>query len=164
MFPSMTPAGLALALAMTMPCATAAVDEARIFSAPASGLDAAKSTRFAINPELGRAWVELTMDYSLTETSETIRIAVPGLRYDAEGRSVVLATEDRTVVCASVERRGWGWLRHDRIEPTGACALSARYVDVPVDNGFTISTVRHLEIHLAPAPSGTSLQLSAAAP
>ena len=104
------------------------------------------------------------MDYSLTETSETIRIPVPGLRYDAERRSVVLATEGRTVTCASVEQRGWGWFRHNRIEPTGECALSARYVDVPVDNGFTISTVRHLEIHLTPAPSGTSMQLSAASP
>jgi hypothetical protein len=164
MLPTITPAGLALTLALALPVAATAANESRIFSAPASGFDAAKTKSFAINPELGRAWVELTMDYSVSETSETIRIRVPGLAYDPQSRAVVLTTDDRSVVCASVAEKGWGWFRHQRIEPTGACALSARYVNVPVDNGFTIGELRHLEIHLTPAIAKTSVQISAASP
>lgn len=164
MMTSMIPAGLALALTLAMPAAHAASSESRIFKAPASGFDAAKSKRFAVNPELGRAWVELTMDYTLSETSETLRIPVPGLHYDAQRRAVVLETQGQSIVCAAVEQRGWGWFRHDRIEPNGSCILTARYVNVPVDNGFTIGDIRHLEVHLTPAIAETSVQVSAASP
>ncbi len=160
-------AGLALTLGLAAPAAsaaTAAGADSRIYSAPATSFGATKSKRFAVNPELGRAWVELTMDHRLSEYSETIRIEVPGLRYDAGQREIVLDRKDGQVVCASLVPRGWGWFRHDRIEPTGACALTHRHVEVPVDDGFNVTPVRQLEVHLTPTGTRDALQVSTATP
>lgn len=129
--------------------------KAPVFSFPVSQSDAIKTKRFAANPELGRAWVELDLYYPLQESSDLHRIAVPGLRYDVERAAVVLSHQGAEVVCATLVEKGWGPFRHQRIEPTGACTLSRQYVKKARDNGFTVDAVEHVELHLHTAPTSS---------
>lgn len=136
-------------------CMTAAQAQATpIFKAPLSASDASKSKRFAINPELGRAWVEIDIHHSFSEQSESHRVAVPGLSYDKAAGQVVFAAEGRNVVCATVEEAGFWIFSHPRVEPTGDCELTRKYVKMPVDNGFAVDVVEHFEVHFKPAGAG----------
>lgn len=147
MFKHFSAPALAIALGLAVPAAMASSGvQEPIFRAPVGEADAAKSKTFAINPELGRAWVELSMHYAMSETSDYVRIAVPGLSYDRERSVVVFDAGDREVVCATVQESGWGVFRNQQIEPTGNCELSRRYVGVPVDNGFAVEQVEQLEV------------------
>jgi hypothetical protein len=146
--------GLALSLPALAQANTDAADpRAPVFSHPISQTEAIKTERFAANPELGRAWVELDLYYPVKESSELYQIAVPGLRYDADRAAVVLAHEGAELVCATRVQKGWGPFRHHRIEPTGACALSRQYVRKTRDDGFNLLTVEHVELHLDARPS-----------
>ena len=141
---------IALVLSLGLPVAQASTDSTAILKMPASAFAPSKSKNFVINPELGRAWVEVDFYYSLSESSDHYRIAVPGLSYDKASNQVVFQEGDKRVVCANVTRKGWGIFKHDRVEPTGACELSHRYVKIPVDNGFTIEHVEQFEVHFKP--------------
>lgn len=152
MFPRLTPMVLALSLAAAVPAATAAGDATRIFNTPTGAAEASKSKRFGINDELGRAWVEVEMYYSTSESTDYHQVAVPGLSYDRERAEVVFDAEGRRVVCATVEQRGRWIFAHQKIEPTGACELTHRYVKVPVDNGFAIEHIEHFEVLFKPQP------------
>lgn len=152
MFSRIPIVALALSLGLAAPAAQAAEDGTRIFKSPTGAFSASKSKKFAINPELGRAWVEVDLYYAMSETSDYYRVAVPGLSYDRERFEVVFDAEGRRVVCATVEQRGWWIFSHDRIEATGDCELSHRYVKVPVDNGFAIEHIEHFEVHFKPEP------------
>lgn len=142
---------IALVLGLGMPVAQAATDSTAILKMPASAFAPSKSKSFVINPELGRAWVEVDFYYSLSESSDHYRIAVPGLSYDKAKGEVVFQEGDKRVVCATVTPKGWGIFKHDQVKATGACELSHRYVKIPVDNGFTIEHVEQFEVHFKPS-------------
>lgn len=149
MFSRLTPMVLALGLAAALP-ATAVEDATRIYKTPIAASEASKSKRFAINDDLGRAWVEVEMYYSVSESTKYHRVPVPGLTYDRERAEVVFDADGRRVVCATVEQRGRWIFAHQKIEPTGSCELTHRYVKVPVDNGFAIEHIEHFEVHFKP--------------
>jgi hypothetical protein len=142
---------LALTLSLMAPSAARASDSAtRIFQAPTGFWEATKSQRFGFNPELGRAWVEIDFHYRVSEASETHRVRLPGLAYDPERSEIVFDANGKRVVCAKVEPRGRWLFKHHHVEPTGACELTQRYVNVPVDNGFAIDQIEHFEVHFSP--------------
>lgn len=141
------------ALAMGLGVSTSALhaDTTPIFKAPLSSLDASKSKRFAINPELGRAWVEIEVWHNFSETTEFHRVQIPGLSYSKDTAQVVFTEDDKTVVCAEVESGGFWIFKHERINPTGDCELTRKYVKVPVDDGFSVDVIEHFEVHFKPA-------------
>ncbi|MES0873645.1 hypothetical protein [Sinimarinibacterium thermocellulolyticum] len=146
-----TAAVLALGLGLVLPAVQAADDGTRIFKTPVGAAEASKSKKFVINPELGRAWVEVDFHYAVSETSDHHRVAVPGLRYDRERSEVVFDADGRRVVCATVQDRGRWVFRHHHIKPTGNCELMHRYIKVPMDDGFYISHIEHFELHFKPS-------------
>ena len=111
-------------------------------------------TQFEINPDLGRAWVSVSFDLKPAWDESPAwheRIAVDGLRFDAEKNAVILTLPDREVTCAAVEQRQFLGLSGYRIQPTDACRLETITDRKPVDNGFFISnrevsrTLLHVE-------------------
>ena len=143
--------GTALALGLSLSALTAAAAETTpIFKAPIGAQEASKSKAFGINPELGRAWVEIQVYHDPTELNETYRVPVPGLRYDKASQQVVYEAEGRKVVCANVRETG-GWIfKNQRVEPTGDCELTRRYAKVPIDDGFAVDVIEHFEVHFKP--------------
>jgi hypothetical protein len=100
-------------------------------------LDAA----FEIEPKLGRAWVSLTIDDGDTDVpaNEEELFLVPGLRYDAGRRALVLDSAAGPIDCGAV-RRG-------RSVTEGGCRLVAVREQREIDDGFgrrrrTIALVR----------------------
>lgn len=148
--PTLKTVAVVLGLALAQSTALAADSSTAIFKAPVGAADASKSKTFAINRDLGRAWVEIDLYYNTSETTDTRRVVVPGLSFDPAASAVVFKAQGKTVECAKVEERGWIF-KHTRIEPTGNCELTHKYVEVPVDNGFTIEQVEHFEVHFNPA-------------
>lgn len=144
-------AAAALALGLGTSASALQADTTPIFKAPLSSLDASKSKRFAINPELGRAWVEIEVWHNFSENTEFHRVQIPGLSYKQDTAQVVFAQDEKTVVCAEVETGGFWIFKHERIKPTGDCELTRKYVKVPVDDGFSVDVIEHFEVHFKPA-------------
>lgn len=144
-------AATTLALGLSLSAFSVASAEATpIFKAPIGAQDATKSKTFGINPELGRAWVEVDVYHTPTELTETYRVPVPGLSYEKDGSRVVYDAEGRKVVCANVRDTGTWIFKSQRIEPTGNCELTRKYVKVPVDDGFAVEVIEHFEVHFKP--------------
>ena len=145
---------IALGLALSPVLVTANTDSSdtkAIYQAPVSPQDANKSTTFVVNPELGRAWVEITKHYNFSDSpAEVIRVPVPGLSFDADRAAVVLEADGKEVQCATVRETG-RWFKSQVVEPTGQCELTQRYTEVPVDDGFSVQRIQHFEVHLDPA-------------
>lgn len=138
----------ALALGLSLSAATAVAAEAGpIFVAPISAAEASKSKRFGINPELGRAWVEIDVYFAQSESAESYRVAVPGLSYDKNSSQVVYDAEGKQVVCANVRETGSWIFKSQRIEATGNCELTRKHVKVPIDDGFAVDVIEHFEVH-----------------
>lgn len=143
---------LALSLGLGATAVQAKETQQRIFKTPASAFVPNPSKNFAVNPELGRAWVEVNLFYPSSEMTESHRVAVPGLRYDRERAEVVFENAQQRVVCATVQESGWWIFSHNRVRPTGDCELTHRYEEHPSDNGFTVEHIEHFEVHLKAAP------------
>lgn len=144
---------VAIALGTAASTAVASTGELRIFENHPHPSIQRKTSTFAINAELGRAWVEVTFDAASPEDRpDVVRVRVPGLSYDAATKTIVFQADDRVVECARVERRGRGPFARHTIEPTGRCELTHRYVRVPIDDGFAIEEVQRFEVHLKTAP------------
>lgn len=97
------------------------------------------STGFGVNPEFGRAWLEV--NYSTDNIvpdlpPRMMKVSVPGLRYDVEARAVLLEANGTTTVCARARDRGVGPFRNTYMHPTGACTVSVVSQWMSVDNGF----------------------------
>lgn len=151
----------ALLLGLAASISAAQAETSLIFSAPMAAWEATKTKRFAINPELGRAWVEIDVWYPHSESGESYRVPVPGLSFRAETAEVVYEAEGEAVVCAQVRERGSWIFRHQRIEPTGACELKRQYVQMPVDDGFSVDRVERFEVHFQPRwPTGAEAGLA----
>lgn len=143
-------AGIALGLPAAA-SASGSADAVKIYEADAASVSQAVK-HFAVNRELGRAWIEITL-YSPSPgddgaTPAVERVRVPGLRFDAERSAVVYEAGGQVVECARVETRKALLGTRDRIQPTGQCALSGRTVEARVDNGFEMEDRRRYEVYL----------------
>ena len=112
--------------------------------------DASKS--YAINRELGRAWIEVTLTVQPSGDDsvapDVIRVQVPGLGFDAAASAVVFRANDgQAVKCAQVTQKQRLFSKQDVIEPTGHCELIRKYVTVPIDDGFVVEQVQRFEVH-----------------
>jgi hypothetical protein len=119
--------------------------------------DASVSGRkFGLEPELGRAWVEVEVREPGTGeesgSTRTLRAKVDGLRYDPVTRTIVFEREEgsgkRSIPCVRVEARKRLWVRYEKQVPTGKCLIQARILEKKVDTGFELRTREVLEVSL----------------
>jgi hypothetical protein len=98
------------------------------------------SSEFQINKDMGRAWVETTIDTrSSADDSiglDTYRGKADALTFDMNSSEIVLDVEGARVVCATVRSVGRGPFRHDKISMTGNCNFKAAKSVVVEDNGY----------------------------
>ncbi len=94
---------------------------------------------FAINSELGRAWVVVRGNFSDPESSsDEYRIKIEGLSYNTATKQVVYTNGDKTAVCANIKITRV--FKDEVIKQTEACTFTERTVKVQVDDGFEIKT------------------------
>lgn len=109
------------------------------------------TSRYRVNPELGRAW--LVLDFigpgvdpddwrrPMIGVTESLRTQVPGLSYDAANSRIVFAGEKKAVTCAEVVARRTKLI----ITPTGHCNVRSAHVVTQVDDGFEVKPARFVE-------------------
>lgn len=94
---------------------------------------------FAINSELGRAWVVVRGVFSDPESSsDEYRIKIEGLSYNKETKQVVYTDGERTAVCANIKITRI--LKDQFVKQTEACKFEERTIKARVDDGFEIKT------------------------
>ncbi len=112
-------------------------------------------TRFAANPALGRAWIEVTVrdprvhdEHLFAGVVHFERIAVPGLSFDAGTSRIVFAQGRSEVACADVSPGSWLSGQQPVIRSTGRCVIGHELAKVAEDDGFNIRYREHIELRL----------------
>lgn len=110
---------------------------------------AAVSPEFAVNPELGRAWVELKISANDPDggLDEVQRVKVAGLSFDQTSGSINLDSEGRITTCALITTRGRSIFRHQVIKHTN-CKFEGRWRKVSYDDGYEIKHTQKYGIFL----------------
>ena len=111
---------------------------------------ASASTAFGINPEMGRAWVAVTVSSNDPEGGESAveRINLKGLNYDQETGAINLDSEGKITICAEYKTVGRSIFRQKIIEMTNNCKFEGRWRTFSYDNGFEIKKIAKYEIFL----------------
>ncbi len=107
-----------------------------VFEAPFDKWHQEVSANFAVNRELGRAWIDVkvtTESYSEEpRREEVIMKMVDGLYYDSSHKQVLYRTASGPIVCA--EDSTFLWVTE--LKSTGQCQLRQRSEQRKVDDGF----------------------------
>jgi hypothetical protein len=97
------------------------------------------NAKFAVNRELGRAWVEIQISYPGQSGDdsivEVIRKPVEGLSFDNATNRVVYTRGERSVVCANEK----AFLFHKDYAPTVECPIVISFENRMLDDGFNVS-------------------------
>lgn len=137
-----------IAILFTVLLGSAYAAEIKVLDLPAWGLTY-KSGTFNVNKDLGRAWVEITVDDRLHHDrgyrGDVYTQLVPGLSYDAG--KIRLDHEGQMVECADVTVRGRSIFRYNHVALTG-CDFQKREVTVERDNGYRIIKEKRLQVFL----------------
>src|SRR5713226_1020241 len=109
------------------------------FEAPLDDWNQGVSANFAVNRELGRAWIDVQVEPINPLGEElsapaVISKAVEGLYYDSARKQVLYRTATETVVCA--EDATFLWTTY--LKNTGQCQLISRTEQRKIDEGFKI--------------------------
>ena len=104
--------------------------------------------QFMANPELGRAWIEVSVTNDPDSSSDDTRIKLDGLSFDQQSNEVVLLHEGRLVVCATFAESGRWIFRQRVMKETGKCQFKGVWKKITYDNGFEIKTTRNYIISL----------------
>lgn len=110
-----------------------------VFEAPLDNSHQQVSADFAVNRELGRAWIDVQVESTnpLGEERlgrEVTSKAVEGLYYDSARKQVLYRTATETVVCAEDATLLWS----NYLKNTGLCLLSSHTEQRKMDDGFKI--------------------------
>lgn len=110
---------------------------------------ASVSQTFAVNPELGRAWVEVSISSNDPEggAADVERIKVPGLTFDSATGNINLDFEGKITTCAVQKTVGRSIFRQKVIKSTG-CKFEGRWRTVTYDDGFEIKTTKRYDVVL----------------
>jgi len=93
---------------------------------------------FKINPELGRAWVEVEVYGMDAESgSDYYRVKVEGLSFDSATKEVIWDYEGQRIVCAKEVTTGRSIFRHTYIKNID-CRFKQSVVTELVDDGFEV--------------------------
>lgn len=113
--------------------------------------DKVVSSEFAINKELDRAWVEITVSERFGDPDDmhtkSYRQKVEGLRYDSASGNIVLDKDGQIIECAAVKTRGISFLKHDNIENSN-CSFLSQNLKVGIDDGFVIKKQKQTHVFL----------------
>jgi len=97
-----------------------------VFEAPLENASQQVSANFAVNRELGRAWIDVQVESPYQgeepQVGEVISRAVEGLYYDPARKQVLYRTGTENVVCA--EDGKFLWTTY--LKNTGQCLLTPR--------------------------------------
>jgi len=109
-----------------------------VFEAPLDNWRQEVSADFAVNRELGRAWIDVqvasTNQGDEPQGREVISKAVEGLYYDPDRKQVLYRTATESVVCA--EDATFLWRTY--LKTTGRCLLTPLPEQRKMDDGFKI--------------------------
>lgn len=111
--------------------------EIKVFEAPVDYFRPMARSYYAINQQMGRAWVEIEM-YDPNGNGEAgngsawYREKVPGLAFDAATSTITLDHGGQIIECATVT---FGRFRTVRVRETG-CQLQTRRVRLTFDDGY----------------------------
>lgn len=104
------------------------------------------SHHFAVNPELGRAWVTLSLNPQAAEVDAIVqeqRILVPGLRFDAAQNAVVMQANGKLITCARVEKSLFG---EPVVRANGQCSFKITPYQAQQDNGYELVMVDKIKV------------------
>lgn len=108
------------------------------------------NSSFAVNEEMGRAWVEIEVvedtNYSQSSRKYYAR-KFEGLSYNEALQAVVYENDGQLVECAKV-RHGGRIFRGLSVKATGNCKFNHRYVKVPYDDGYRTGTTSVLQEYM----------------
>ena len=121
------------------------------------------AAEFKVNPELGRAWVQVDRisggeDYSpgpepvFPLVMESMERSIAGLSYDNASGQVIYKSGATQVVCAEQSRFLWS----TSLKETGNCPLRVSVQALAVDDGFNVHQERSGQIALGLRTSGDS--------
>jgi hypothetical protein len=109
-----------------------------VFEAPVDGWRKEVSADFAVNRELGRAWIDVQLESTdpgeESPSQQVISKTVEGVYYDPARKQVLYRTATESIVCA--EDATFLWRTY--LKPTGRCQLTPLYERRNVDDGFRI--------------------------
>jgi len=109
-----------------------------VFEAPFDNWHQRVSAEFAVNRNLGRAWIDVKVTTERTTEGpppeELIMKMVEGLYYDSARKQVLYRTASEPIVCA--EDATFLWTTH--LKSTGQCLLKPRTEQRKVDDGFNV--------------------------
>ena len=135
------------ALILSLSAFSALAEEIKLYDRPTYETSQISSIReaFEINPQLGRAWVNMKFD----EVGDgpvfyDQRVQVAGLSYNATSNEILLDVEGTQIVCATVKINFFGV----HIKNTGKCTFAQKLYNVKVDNGYEVETIQKLKISL----------------
>ena len=127
----------ALAIASSAGAAQAA--QITVFERPLENWDRDVSAAFAVNRELGRAWIEVQVDPINIGEEPPAPVVIPqrieGLYYDPARKQVLFRTTTGTVVCAEDAKLLWSTY----LKSTGQCSLTSVSEQRKVDDGFNVA-------------------------
>ena len=112
---------------------------------------ATATAEFAINPEMGRAWVEVEVSSNLSDgggSSDVERIKLEGLTFDQQTGEINLDRDGKITTCAQYKMVGRSIFRSMMIKMTENCKFQGRWRTWSYDNGFEIKQTKQYEIFL----------------
>jgi hypothetical protein len=121
-------------------CSVGVADAATVlvFEAPLDNWGQDVSADFAVDRELGRAWVDVVLTTNTQGDEPVTREASPrhidGLYYDAARKQVLYRSASETIVCAEDSTFLW----RTYLKSTGSCLFSPRIEKRKIDDGFHI--------------------------
>lgn len=114
------------------------------------GFADAIETKFMVNADLGRAWVNVVTVHEWDEEDdyEDHFVKVEGLSYNQDTQEVVFTDGNTEVVCAAYSTRGRGIFRSTRLRNSGDCKFVVTKETRSVDDGFYVRTKKYEVVSL----------------
>jgi hypothetical protein len=132
-----------------------------VFEVPVDESRQEISADFAVNRELGRAWVDVKMNSTNVgeeaQFPEVISKAVEGLYYDPYRKQVLYRTATESIVCAEDARFLWSTY----LKATGRCLLTPVFEQRKVDDGFNIRKETLAKVVFEAQPSAVAAERAA---
>lgn len=116
-------------------------DEIRIFdeSYYILGYNSSVDAKFAMNEELGRAWVSVIVTDNDPESyQDEYRVKIDGLIYDKEREALVYLHDETETVCGNYIMKGKSIFKRKIFKLTGKCQFRGEWKKYSYDNGYEI--------------------------
>jgi hypothetical protein len=124
--------------------------EYKVFEKPTSAFYKEIDSDFAINTDLGRAWIDITVGEKLNSPRREhprkhYRQKVEGLYYDQNSEAIMLETGGELIECASVRR---GRIFRNLVIKSTGCRLESKIAYKTIDDGYNQYRRRFFQVFL----------------